>query len=162
MTRKMWDLIPVLDCSQLLKLCPSQCKLLICPITTSGAWVDSARRTMSGKSRRGSDRPPLTPKHGHFGTDRTVLRELFWKIHREFNQGCTKHHNMNTIRVYFCTVWRRKRQVTCAFWDRCSGLDRCKVCGQIKAHIRLESSNSTCILSSQKFKLKCVLGFVCE
>ncbi|XP_056915540.1 glycogenin-1-like [Takifugu flavidus] len=50
MTRKMWDLIPVLDCSQLLKLCPSQCKLLICPITTSGAWVDSARRTMSDEA----------------------------------------------------------------------------------------------------------------
>ncbi|KAK5917222.1 hypothetical protein CgunFtcFv8_012129 [Champsocephalus gunnari] len=26
MTRKMWGLIPVLDCSQLLSLCPSQCK----------------------------------------------------------------------------------------------------------------------------------------
>lgn len=82
MTRKMWDLIPVLDCSQLVKLCPSQFKLLICPIKTSGPWVDSARRTMSGKSRRCSDTrrgPPLTPKHGHNGMDYKVLRELLSK-----------------------------------------------------------------------------------
>lgn len=81
MTRKMWDLIPALDCSQLLKLCPSQCKLLICPITTSGAWVDSARRTMSGKSRRCSERPlpdtetrPL--RNGPNGAARIILENI--------------------------------------------------------------------------------------
>ncbi|KAM9340815.1 glycogenin-1-like isoform 1-T1 [Symphorus nematophorus] len=47
MTRKMWGLIPVLDCSQLLKLCPSQCKPFICPITTPAAPADSPHRTMS-------------------------------------------------------------------------------------------------------------------
>ncbi|KAM9340816.1 glycogenin-1-like isoform 2-T2 [Symphorus nematophorus] len=50
MTRKMWGLIPVLDCSQLLKLCPSQCKPFICPITTPAAPADSPHRTMSDQA----------------------------------------------------------------------------------------------------------------
>ncbi|XP_051252363.1 glycogenin-1a isoform X2 [Dicentrarchus labrax] len=50
MTRKMWGLIPVLDCSQLLKLCPSQCKPFICPITTPGLRLDSTQRTMSDQA----------------------------------------------------------------------------------------------------------------
>ncbi|CAJ1074377.1 glycogenin-1a [Xyrichtys novacula] len=50
MTRKMWGLIPVLDCSQLLKLCPSQCKLSILPITTPAPRADSPQRTMSDQA----------------------------------------------------------------------------------------------------------------
>ncbi|XP_032356128.1 glycogenin-1 isoform X1 [Etheostoma spectabile] len=47
MTRKMWGLIPVLDCSQLLSLCPSQCKPSICPIRTPWPRVDAPHHTMS-------------------------------------------------------------------------------------------------------------------
>ncbi|XP_059209514.1 glycogenin-1-like isoform X1 [Centropristis striata] len=48
MTRKMWGLIPVLDCSQLLSLCPSQCKPSVRTIiTTPAPPVDSPPRTMS-------------------------------------------------------------------------------------------------------------------
>ncbi|KAM7376133.1 hypothetical protein PAMP_005879 [Pampus punctatissimus] len=47
MTRKMWGLIPVLDCSQLLKLCSSQCKPAVCSITTPDPRADSSQRTMS-------------------------------------------------------------------------------------------------------------------
>lgn len=54
MTRKMWGLIPVLDCSQLLKLCPLQCKPSVCPITTPAAREDPPHHTMSGKKHRGS------------------------------------------------------------------------------------------------------------
>ncbi|KAM3594211.1 uncharacterized protein V6R79_004285 [Siganus canaliculatus] len=50
MTRKMWALIPVLDCSQLLKLCPSQCKLSICPITTPASWSDPLKPTMADQA----------------------------------------------------------------------------------------------------------------
>ncbi|XP_023118277.1 glycogenin-1-like [Amphiprion ocellaris] len=50
MTRKMWGLIPVLDCSQLLRLCPSQCKPYVCPITTPDPRVDSSQRTMSDQA----------------------------------------------------------------------------------------------------------------
>ncbi|XP_041668848.1 glycogenin-1a [Cheilinus undulatus] len=50
MTRKMWGLIPVLDCSQLLKLCPSQCKLSIYPFTTPAPRADSPQRTMSDQA----------------------------------------------------------------------------------------------------------------
>lgn len=54
MTRKMWDLIiPVLDCSQLLKLCPSQCKPAACPTATPGPCTDGPPRIMAGKTRRG-------------------------------------------------------------------------------------------------------------
>lgn len=53
MTRKMWDfIIPVLDCSQLLKLCPSQCKPAACPTVTPGLCTDGPPRTMAGKTRR--------------------------------------------------------------------------------------------------------------
>lgn len=45
----MWGLIPVLDCSQLLRFCPSQCKPFVFPITTPDPWVDTPKRTMSGK-----------------------------------------------------------------------------------------------------------------
>lgn len=78
MTRKMWDLIPVLDCSQLLKLCPSQCKPSACPITTPGKRTDSSRRTMSGRTHRGPPIPAavtLIPEHGHFGSGQG-LRKL--------------------------------------------------------------------------------------
>ncbi|XP_047467066.1 glycogenin-1a [Mugil cephalus] len=51
MTRKMWGLIPVLDYwSQLLRLCPSQCKPFVCSITTPDARVDSPQRTMSDQA----------------------------------------------------------------------------------------------------------------
>ncbi|XP_056248922.1 glycogenin-1a [Seriola aureovittata] len=50
MTRKMWGLIPVLDCSQLLRLCPSQCKPCAFPITTPDPRVDSPQRTMSDQA----------------------------------------------------------------------------------------------------------------
>lgn len=43
-------MIAVLDCSQLLKLCPSQCKLSILPITTPAPRVDSPQRTMSDQA----------------------------------------------------------------------------------------------------------------
>ncbi|XP_029973566.1 glycogenin-1a [Salarias fasciatus] len=46
----MWDLIPALDCSQLLSLCPSQCKPLLFPITTPDPWVDPPKRTMSDQA----------------------------------------------------------------------------------------------------------------
>lgn len=45
----MWGLIPVLDCSQLLRFCPSQCKPFVFPITTPDPWVDPPKHTMSGK-----------------------------------------------------------------------------------------------------------------
>ena len=54
MTRKMWGLIPVLDCSQLLKLCPSQYKPSVCPITTPAAQEDPPHHTMTGKKHRRS------------------------------------------------------------------------------------------------------------
>ncbi|XP_030247918.1 glycogenin-1a [Sparus aurata] len=50
MTRKMWGLIPVLDCSQLLKLCPSQCKPYICPITTPATRLSSPHGTMADEA----------------------------------------------------------------------------------------------------------------
>uniref|UniRef100_A0A4W6DZQ3 glycogenin glucosyltransferase n=1 Tax=Lates calcarifer TaxID=8187 RepID=A0A4W6DZQ3_LATCA len=50
MTRKMWGLIPVLDCSQLLRLCPSQCKPSVLPITASDPRADSAHRTMTDQA----------------------------------------------------------------------------------------------------------------
>ncbi|KAA8581976.1 hypothetical protein FQN60_008716, partial [Etheostoma spectabile] len=50
MTRKMWGLIPVLDCSQLLSLCPSQCKPSICPIRTPWPRVDAPHHTMSDQA----------------------------------------------------------------------------------------------------------------
>ncbi|XP_039992711.1 glycogenin-1a isoform X2 [Xiphias gladius] len=46
MTRKMWDLIPVLGCSQLLRLCPSQCK----PFVSPDPRADSPPRTMSDQA----------------------------------------------------------------------------------------------------------------
>ncbi|TMS21049.1 Glycogenin-1 [Larimichthys crocea] len=50
MTRKMWGLIPVLNCSQLLKLCAPQCKPSVCPITTPALRADSPLRTMSDQA----------------------------------------------------------------------------------------------------------------
>ncbi|XP_038585577.1 glycogenin-1-like isoform X2 [Micropterus salmoides] len=50
MTRKMWGLIPVLNCSQLLKLYPWQCTPSICPITTQAPPADSPHRTMSDQA----------------------------------------------------------------------------------------------------------------
>lgn len=51
-TRKMWGLIPVLNCSQLLSLCPSQCKpSRIIRTRTPQARLDAPRSTMSGKNR---------------------------------------------------------------------------------------------------------------
>ncbi|XP_033469869.1 glycogenin-1a isoform X1 [Epinephelus lanceolatus] len=47
MTRKMWGLIPVLDCSQLLRLCPSQCKPSVRPIATPGPLLDSPHHIMT-------------------------------------------------------------------------------------------------------------------
>ncbi|XP_053701587.1 glycogenin-1a [Synchiropus splendidus] len=46
----MWGLIPALDCSQLLGLCPSNWKLSFCSSTTLGPWTDSPRRTMSDQA----------------------------------------------------------------------------------------------------------------
>ncbi|CAN9502448.1 unnamed protein product [Ophioblennius macclurei] len=47
----MWDLIPALDCSQLLLLCPSRCKpLVLLPITTPDPWVDPRPSTMSDQA----------------------------------------------------------------------------------------------------------------
>lgn len=53
MTRKMWDLIiPVLDCSQLLKLCPSQCKQpAACPTASPWPRTDGPQHTMAGETR---------------------------------------------------------------------------------------------------------------
>ncbi|XP_040915959.1 glycogenin-1-like [Toxotes jaculatrix] len=50
MTRKMWGLIPVLDCSQLLRLCPSQCKPSVIPIATSDPRAHSPQPTMSDQA----------------------------------------------------------------------------------------------------------------
>ncbi|XP_034051469.1 glycogenin-1-like isoform X2 [Thalassophryne amazonica] len=50
MTRKMWGLIPVLDCSQLMSFCPSQCKPSICPSTTPGLQPDSPQHTMTDEA----------------------------------------------------------------------------------------------------------------
>ncbi|XP_012731188.2 glycogenin-1a isoform X1 [Fundulus heteroclitus] len=47
MGRKMWGLIPVFDCSQLLLLCPSQCKPSVLSIPTTDARVASPQRTMA-------------------------------------------------------------------------------------------------------------------
>lgn len=52
MTRKMWGFIPVVDCSQLLRFWPSQCKPSASVITTHTLRVDSSQRIMSGKSQR--------------------------------------------------------------------------------------------------------------
>ncbi|XP_069008749.1 glycogenin-1a [Embiotoca jacksoni] len=49
-TRKMWGLIPVLDCSQLLRLCHSQSKPSLRSITTPDPRVDSPQRTMSDQA----------------------------------------------------------------------------------------------------------------
>nr|XP_057946905.1 glycogenin-1-like [Doryrhamphus excisus] len=46
MTRKMWSLIPVLDCSQLLRRCPSRCKLSTFPVCTPEPRADSLQCTM--------------------------------------------------------------------------------------------------------------------
>ncbi|GLD47881.1 glycogenin-1-like protein [Lates japonicus] len=43
----MWGLIPVLDCSQLLRLCPSQCKPSVLPIRAPDPRADSPHRTMT-------------------------------------------------------------------------------------------------------------------
>ncbi|XP_026158369.1 glycogenin-1-like isoform X2 [Mastacembelus armatus] len=50
MTRKMWGLIPVLDCSQLLRFCPWQCKPSVCPIATLNPRVDSPHHAMSDQA----------------------------------------------------------------------------------------------------------------
>ncbi|XP_074517617.1 glycogenin-1a [Sebastes fasciatus] len=50
MTRKMWGLIPVLDCSQLLSLCPPQCKPSVRLITTLAPLQDSPHHTMSDQA----------------------------------------------------------------------------------------------------------------
>ncbi|XP_054894763.1 glycogenin-1-like isoform X1 [Poeciliopsis prolifica] len=47
MGRKMWGLIPVFDCSQLLLLCPSHCKPAVRRIPTTDPPADSPRRAMS-------------------------------------------------------------------------------------------------------------------
>ncbi|XP_068435957.1 glycogenin-1-like isoform X2 [Clinocottus analis] len=46
----MWDLIPVLDCSQLLSFCAPQCKPSVRPITTPAAREDSPHHTMSDQA----------------------------------------------------------------------------------------------------------------
>ncbi|KAM7403383.1 hypothetical protein PAMA_004029 [Pampus argenteus] len=46
----MWGLIPVLDCSQLLRLCSSQCKPAVCSITTPDPQADSSQLTMSDQA----------------------------------------------------------------------------------------------------------------
>lgn len=93
MTRKMWGLIPVLDCSQLLRLCPSQCKPFVCPITTSDPQVDSAHRTMSGKTHRFAFAASYTlshstPEPGLSGPDQTT--EDGWNIAKLLKR-CRKH-----------------------------------------------------------------------
>lgn len=65
MTRKMWDFIPVLDCSQLPRLCPSQCQPAAWPVTSSSRREDSCQRVMSGKkTHRGFGRTP--PPYCHW------------------------------------------------------------------------------------------------
>ncbi|XP_056281701.1 glycogenin-1a isoform X2 [Pseudoliparis swirei] len=49
-TRKMWGLIPELDCFQLLSSCAEQCKPSVCPITTPAAREDSTHHTMSDQA----------------------------------------------------------------------------------------------------------------
>lgn len=63
MTRKMWGLIPVLDCSQLLSLCPSQYKPSI-----ATPKADSPPQIMSGKILRGS--ATLTAANWHWNPAR--------------------------------------------------------------------------------------------
>ncbi|TKS86880.1 Glycogenin-1 [Collichthys lucidus] len=46
----MWGLIPVLKCSQLLKLCAPQCKPSVCATTTPALRADSPLRTMSDQA----------------------------------------------------------------------------------------------------------------
>ncbi|XP_033469870.1 glycogenin-1a isoform X2 [Epinephelus lanceolatus] len=46
----MWGLIPVLDCSQLLRLCPSQCKPSVRPIATPGPLLDSPHHIMTDEA----------------------------------------------------------------------------------------------------------------
>ncbi|KAM3871148.1 glycogenin-1-like [Diretmus argenteus] len=50
MTQNMWDLIPVLDCSQLLNLCPSHCKASNCPVRPPEPRADAPQRTMSDQA----------------------------------------------------------------------------------------------------------------
>lgn len=85
MTRKMWDLIPVLDCSQLFRVCPSQCKPSVWPSTTPDLRVDSHQRTMSGKKHRAfvDTQPPYwhrtrRPEHrsGPAARTRTLLHNI--------------------------------------------------------------------------------------
>ena len=88
MTRKMWGLIPVLDCSQLLKLCPSQCKPYICPITTPATRLSSPHGTMAGKAPRRLRRHSQPP-HWYRNTaapDRTgaARTALIFPKHRDF------------------------------------------------------------------------------
>ncbi|XP_058471857.1 glycogenin-1-like [Solea solea] len=50
MIRKMWGLIPVLDCSQLLRFCPSQCKTSLVSFTTPDPRADPRHCTMSDQA----------------------------------------------------------------------------------------------------------------
>lgn len=86
MGRKMWGLIPVFDCSELLLLCPSHCKPAVRPIPTTDSPVDSPRRTMSGKTRRaardaalhGTSHPDLGLCPGRTGAARTAVLFFFF------------------------------------------------------------------------------------
>ncbi|KAM9708225.1 glycogenin-1a [Menidia menidia] len=46
----MWALIPALNCSQLLRLCPSQCKPFVYSVPTPEPRVDPLQRTMSDQA----------------------------------------------------------------------------------------------------------------
>lgn len=55
MSRKMWGLIPVFDCTQLLLLCPSQCKPSVRDIPTTDSTVDPPQSTMAGEMKHVSE-----------------------------------------------------------------------------------------------------------
>lgn len=113
----MWGLIPVLDCSQLLRFCPSQCKPSASVFATHALRVDSPQRTMSGKTQRarphGGTRTSALPNiSGDFRTV-SVSTQFFNII---IINIIIKKHNKTAAEV-FCvfTAWSRLfHRVWCA------------------------------------------------
>ncbi|MEQ2164677.1 hypothetical protein GOODEAATRI_009149 [Goodea atripinnis] len=106
----MWGLIPVFDCSQLLLLCPSQCKPSVRSIPTTDARVDSPQPTMSGKIKRGSGRSfvrsgasasrPLSGPDRSCG-DQGVLNSYFntWAT-ADISKHLPFIYNLSSIAIY--------------------------------------------------------------
>lgn len=112
MTRKMWDLIiPVLDCSQLLKLCPTQCKPAACPTATPGPCTDGPPRIMAGKTRRGyadtRNRCTTTGTRPLRNQDRWGAGGRGWAAHTAVNALKPRPNSLTAARLRGCNTHRR-------------------------------------------------------